>query len=255
MYLKNVLNINLGQLYIHHFIYFVTLKLFKLQSFFFFFFNDPPTTEISPLPLPASLPISPLAFFSSPLSTRRNINLINGPTPGSPPSEIVNLISSRSYGAEGTFNVRLTSAVAFESNATYEHDVYTEYSPIAACKDCVGNFLQRQPNVLVNAGLYVRYRGFDGSFYDSYTGRTFTSDLNNIELPSYHIFRLDLGYARTFTGGARARLGLTVYNLFDNQAVSEGSPRQGTLQNAGQAYFIGRQVLPRRIAARLSYDF
>ena len=196
-----------------------------------------------------------LAGFYSTLSNRRNINLINGPTPGSPPSEVVNLISSRSYGAEGTFNVRLTSSVALESNATYEHDVYTEYSPIAACKDCAGNFLQRQPNVLANAGLYVRYRGFDGSFYDSYTGRTFTSDLNNIELPSYHIFRLDLGYARTFTGGARARLGLSVYNLFDNQAVSEGSPRQGTLQNVGQAYFIGRQVLPRRIAARLSYDF
>src|SRR6266513_150669 len=58
-----------------------------------------------------------LAGFYSTLSNRRNINLINGPTPGSPPSEVVNLISSRSYGAEGTFNVRLTSSVALESNA------------------------------------------------------------------------------------------------------------------------------------------
>src|SRR2546421_11180108 len=34
-------------------------------SFLFFFFNDPPPTEISPLPLPAVLPISapPLGFF------------------------------------------------------------------------------------------------------------------------------------------------------------------------------------------------
>jgi outer membrane receptor protein involved in Fe transport len=196
-----------------------------------------------------------IAAFYSTLLNRRNINLINGPTPGSAPSEVVNLISTRSYGAEGTFNIRLTNILSFESNATYEHDYYTEYTPVAACQACVGNFLQRQPNVLANAGLYFRHRGFDGAFYDSYTGRTFTSDLNNIELPSYHIFRLDLGYSYAFTRGDRVRLGLSVYNLFDNQAVSEGSPRQGTLQNVGQAYFIGRQVLPRRISARLSYDF
>jgi iron complex outermembrane receptor protein len=79
--------------------------------------------------------------------------------------------------------------------------------------------------------------------------------LNNIELPSYHIVRLDAGFTRTFAGGDRARIGISVYNLFDSTAVSEGSPRQGTLQNTGQAYFIGRQVLPRRIMARLSYEF
>src|SRR2546430_14890489 len=37
--------------------------------FFFFFFNDPPTTEISPFPLPDALPILPArlpaAFFIS----------------------------------------------------------------------------------------------------------------------------------------------------------------------------------------------
>jgi len=202
------------------------------------------------MPAPATI-----AAFYSTLSNRRNINFINGPTPGSAPVEVVNLISTRSYGTEGTFNLRLTDFLSFESNATYEHDRYTQYTPVAACTNCVGNDMQRQPNIMANAGLYFRQSGFDASIYDTYTGRTFTSDLNNIKLPGYHIVRLDVGYARTFAAGDRARIGVSVYNLFDSDAVSEGSPRQGTLQNAGQAYFIGRQVLPRRVTARLTYDF
>jgi outer membrane receptor protein involved in Fe transport len=146
--------------------------------------------------------------------------------------------------------------LSFEGNATYEHDVYTKYTPVAACQpDCVGKTMQRQPNVLGNLGLYYKDSLFDAAIFDSYTGRTFTSDLNNIELAGFHIVRLDAGYTRTFSGGDRARIGVSVYNLFDSTAVTEGSPRQGTLQNAGQAYFIGRQVLPRRIMARLSYEF
>jgi iron complex outermembrane receptor protein len=196
-----------------------------------------------------------IAGFYSTLANRRNINFINGPTPGSAPIEVVNVISTRSYGTEATLDVRLFGRLSFRGNATYEHDIYTKYTPVAACTDCVGNFMQRQPNVLGNLGLYYKDETYDAALFDSFTGRTFASDLNNIELPSYHIVRLDAGYTRTFAGGDRARIGISVYNLFDSTAVSEGSPRQGTLQNAGQAYFIGRQVLPRRIMARLSYEF
>jgi iron complex outermembrane recepter protein len=196
--------------------------------------------------------ISP--FFTT-LTNRRNINLINGPTPGSAPEEVVNLISTRSYGVEAVFNMRLMDYLSFEGNATYEHDIYTQYSPVAACTECVGNFLQRQPNVMANFGLYFRQSGFDASIFDTYTGRTFTSDLNNIELPGYHIVRLNVGYTRTFAGGDSARLGIDIYNLFDSDAVTEGSPRQGTEQSLGAAYFIGRQVLPRRVLARLTYNF
>ncbi|HEY0746421.1 MAG TPA: TonB-dependent receptor, partial [Steroidobacteraceae bacterium] len=195
------------------------------------------------------------AIFYTTLSNRRNVNFINGATPGSAPVEVANLISSKSWGAEATLNVRLLDYLSFEGNATYEHDEYTQYTPVAACTNCVGNDLQRQPNILANAGLYFRASAFDAAFFDTFTGRTFTSDLNNIELPSYNIFRLDAGYTRTFSGGDRARISFDVYNLFDSQAVTEGSPRQGTLQNGGQAYFIGRQVLPRRVLARLTYNF
>lgn len=196
-----------------------------------------------------------LTGFYTNLSNRRNVNLINGPTPGSPPDEVVNMISTESYGTEATFNYMITEALSFESNFTYEHDEYTQYTPVAACTSCVGNWLQRQPDIMFNAGLYYDDGMFDGAFFDTYTGRTYTSDLNNIELPGYHIVRLDAGYTMDLGQGEKARLGFDVYNLFNSQAATEGSPRQGTLQSTGQAYFIGRDVLPRRLMMRLSYRY
>src|SRR5260370_5481043 len=170
-----------------------------------------------------------IAGFYSTLANRRNINFINGATPGSAPVEVVNVISTRSYGTEATLNVRMFGGLSFEGNATYEHDIYTKYTPVAACTDCVGNFMQRQPNILGNLGLYYKDSRFDAALFDSFTGRTFTSDLNNIELPSYHIVRLDAGYTRTFAGGDRARIGISVYNLFATPAPSTASPPQATL--------------------------
>jgi len=193
-------------------------------------------------------------FFTT-LQNRRNVEFINGTAVGSAPLEVTNLISSRSYGVEGMCNVRLTDFLSFASNATYEHDIYTQYTPVAACIDCVGNFEQRQPNWLATYGVYYRQNGVDASISDTYTGRTFTSDLNNIELPGYHIARLNAGYTKTFAGGDYGRIGVDVYNLFDSHAVTEGSPRQGTEQTLGAAYFVGRQVLPRRVLARLTYNF
>ena len=51
------------------------------------------------------------------------------------------------------------------------------------------------------------------------------------------------------------RLGINVFNLLDTDATTEGSPRQDNNQTTGGAYFVGRPVLPRRIAARLTVDF
>jgi outer membrane receptor protein involved in Fe transport len=108
---------------------------------------------------------------------------------------------------------------------------------------------------MFNAGLYYNQYGFDASVLDDFTGRTFTSDLNNIPLPAFHVVRLNAGYTFHPTGFGQLRIGFDIYNLFDNQAVTEGSPRLGTLQNAGQAFFVGRTVLPRRWRLQASYKF
>ncbi len=48
---------------------------------------------------------------------------------------------------------------------------------------------------------------------------------------------------------------MNVFNLLDTDAVTEGSPRQDVNQTVGGAYFVGRPVLPRRIAGRVTFNF
>jgi outer membrane receptor protein involved in Fe transport len=193
------------------------------------------------------------AFYST-LTDRQNVQLLNNPAGGGI-VELVNQVATRSYGVTGDVRYRITDNLSFQGNATYEHDRYTKYTPIAACTACVGNELVRQPDWMANAGLYYADDRFDGALYDTYTGRSYTSDLNNIQLPAFNVVRLDVGYTMEVRGGDKLRAGVSVYNLFDTQAVTEGSPRLGTLQNAGTAFFVGRTVLPRRVTVNLSYKF
>ena len=194
-----------------------------------------------------------LSGFYSTLSDLRNINLVNSPTGGV--AEVVNTVATRTYGVEGAVKYALSNGLSFDGNITYQDDIYTQYSPVAACTNCVNNDLQRQPQWTGNAGVYYHAHGIDAAQFDTFTGRTFTSELNNNRLPSYHVVRFELGYTTTLRGGDQVRAGLSVYNLFDSEAVTEGSPRLGTLQNAGQAYFVGRTVFPRRLTVNLSYKF
>jgi outer membrane receptor protein involved in Fe transport len=203
----------------------------------------------------ASGPLSgSVSLFYSTLTDRQNVQLLNGP-PGGGLVELVNQIATRSYGVTSDIRYRIIDNLSFQGNFTYEHDRYTQYTPISACTNCVGNELVRQPEWMANAGLYYADDRFDAALFDTYTGRTFTSDLNNIPLPDFNIVRFDAGYTMTVRGGDKLRAGVSVYNLFDSQAVTEGSPRLGTLQNAGTAYFVGRTVLPRRVTVNVSYKF
>ena len=195
------------------------------------------------------------SIFYATLTNLRNIQLINGPTPGSAPTEVVNLVSTRTYGAEANVTATIVPHLTFEGNATYQHDVYTLYTPVAGCTNCVGDREQRQPDFVSNFGLYFRHHLFDASLFDTYTGRTFTSDLNNIRLGGYNILRLDIGANVPVSGNQTVRISADIYNLLNNQGATEGNPRQGALQNAGQAYFVGRDILPRRVMGKLSYAF
>jgi hypothetical protein len=48
---------------------------------------------------------------------------------------------------------------------------------------------------------------------------------------------------------------VNVFNVFDTDATTEGSPRLDNNQTVGGAYFVGRPVLPRRITARATFNF
>ena len=107
--------------------------------------------------------------------------------------------------------------------------------------------------MLYNAGLYYDDHAFDASVATTYTGPNYTDNSNAIRLNGFNTVRVVAGYTLPLANKQSVRLGLDVYNLFDSQGISEGSPRQ-VAQTVG-AYFVGRPILPRRVSAKLSYNF
>ena len=190
-----------------------------------------------------------LAALYTELSDRRAVSFVNSPTGGV--IERVNIVSTESYGAEATFNILIVGDLSFEGNVTWQEHEYTKFDTNSAF---VGNELLRQPNFIYNAGLYYDNGRFDAALYTTHTGSTFTTEANTIQLDSYDVARVDFGY-RFEWGDQSARVGFDVYNLFDDDGITEGSPRQDTSQTVGGAYFVGRPVLPRRYTVQLTVDF
>jgi iron complex outermembrane recepter protein len=183
------------------------------------------------------------------LNDRRAVSFVNGPN-GSV-IERVNIVSTESYGMEADFTFRLLDNLNLEGNVTWQEHEFTEFDTNPAF---VGNELLRQPNLLYNLGLYYDDGRFDAQLYNTHTGDTFTTESNLISLDAYDIMRLGAGYTFDWAG-MTSRIGIDVYNLLDDDGITEGSPRQDTAQAASGAFFVGRPVLPRRYTLRFTVNF
>jgi outer membrane receptor protein involved in Fe transport len=147
----------------------------------------------------------------------------------------------------------------FSGNLTIQEAKYRQFQALVnnvptPNPAIIGNDLERQPNVLYNAGLYYDDNALDVSLFTNYTGDNFVASNNAILLHGWNIVNLDAGY-KIPIGNNAVRIGINVFNLFDTDAVTEGSPRQDNNQVSGGAYFVGRPVLPRRITGRLTFTF
>jgi iron complex outermembrane recepter protein len=191
------------------------------------------------------------------LNNRRQVLFVNDGLGGF--TERVNLVGTESYGAEATLTVRLIDNLTFDGNITYMHHEYVSFIPDPATvpppPSFQGNELERQPNLLYNAGLYYDDDTIDAAIFTNYTGDNFVASNNLIELEGFNIVNLDAGYTLHFGDEQRLRIGVNVFNLFDTDATTEGSPRQDNNQTTGGAFFVGRPVLPRRVVARLTFNF
>lgn len=191
------------------------------------------------------------AFFYTKLDNRRQVLFVNDGAGGF--TERVNLVGTRSYGLEFTANIKLVENLRFAGNLTIQDAEYTSFDTTPAF---IGNDLERQPELLYNAGLYYDDGALDASIFTYHTGDNFTAANNAITLDGWNIVNLDAGYKFGVGGGDRnVRVGVNVFNLFESDAVTEGSPRQDTFQTTGGAYFVGRPVLPRRITAKVTFNF
>lgn len=191
-----------------------------------------------------------LAGFYSELDDRRSVDFVNDGQGGV--IEVTSIQSTRSYGIEASASVYLTSALRLDGNVTFQDHKFTDFDSNA---QFIGNELRRQPNLLFNTGVIYDDDRFDFAFFQTFVGNNFANDSNTVLLDSHNIARLDAGYTFSVMGAQTARIGFSVFNLFDNDGVTEGSPRQGVGQSEDQAFFVGRPILPRRYSVRLTYDF
>lgn len=195
------------------------------------------------------------AAFYTKLDNRRQINFINDGQGGF--TEQVNLVATRSWGVEATLDLKLHKYLHFNGNLTLQNAKYTQFMQNGTSNlNVIGKDLERQPDILYNAGLYYDDGTVDLSFFTNYTGDNFTASTNAIRLDGWNVFNVDAGIkVKPFGDRRSVRLGINVFNLFDTDAVTEGSPRQDVNQTVGGAYFVGRPVLPRRISARATLKF
>ena len=198
-----------------------------------------------------------MAAFYTKLTNRRQVLFVNDGSGGF--IERVNLVATQSYGGNATLRWQLLPNLAAEGNITMQHAEYKEFQTAVnnvptSNPAIIGNSLERQPDILYNAGLYYDDGNFDGSLFTNYTGDVFVASNNAIVLKGFNVVNLDAGY-KFGIAGRKVRLGINVFNLLNTDATTEGSPRQDNNQTAGGQYFVGRPVLPRRIAARLTVDF
>lgn len=198
------------------------------------------------------------ALFYTKLTNRRQVLFINDGAGGF--REAVNLVATRSWGAEATLDLRLLKNLRFNGNLTLQNAKYTQFQALVnnvptPNPAIIGKELERQPDLLYNAGLYYDDGLIDLSFFTNYTGDNYTASTNTIQLRGWNVFNLDGGVTLRVMGDKRVRVGINVFNLFNTDATTEGSPRQDVNQAATGAYFVGRPVLPRRISARATFNF
>lgn len=194
-----------------------------------------------------------IMFYYTELNDRRNVDFVNDPNNAGNIIEEVTLQSTEAYGIEASATWYLNDFFSLYGNITLRQHEFTKSE---GAPEIVGNELRRQPNELANLGARFVYSGFDASLLYNYHGKNFANDSNTVELDSYNLLRLDAGYTWDFADGQSIRLSLHVFNLTDEQGITEGSPRQGNAQTGEPAqFFVGRPILPRRTMVRLTYDF
>lgn len=196
--------------------------------------------------------VNALIFYTT-LDDRRNVDFINDPNNPGNIIEEVSLQSTEAFGIEAGATFYINDYWSVNGNITLRDHEFSEVESNPALE---GNELRRQPTELANTAVRFQYNGFDAALFHNFHGDNFANDSNTVELDSYNLFRLEAGYTVEFNEGQRLRISAHIFNLTDEEGITEGSPRQGNAQTGQPAqFFVGRPILPRRTMLRLTYDF
>ncbi len=191
--------------------------------------------------------------FWTTLTDRQSVDFVNDGMGG-----VINQVavqSTRAIGVEAGAVYRFTNDFSVNGNVTWRDHEFTDFTDNLGNQVNEGNELRRQPNLIFNTGATYDDGRFDFSIFHNYHGSNFANDGNTVQLDTYNLVRLDAGYTYEVADNQAIRLSINVFNLFDADTATEGSPRQGDAQGTDDDFFVGRPILPRRITARATYDF
>lgn len=169
--------------------------------------------------------------------------------------------TTSSMGAEASWSYRFTDNWNFFGTATFQDHEITKNETTDLTNGNVttqneGNEIGRQPNLLGTLGIGFDDRKVDASFILNHTGSKFTDDSNNVELDAITLARFSAGYTFPVQEENSVRLGVSVFNLFDSEGLTEGNPRAGIGGQVDQGeFFFGRPVLPRRVFLTATFNF
>ena len=194
-----------------------------------------------------------VTFFYTTLDDRRNVDFENDPNNPGNIIEVVSLQSTKALGIEASITYYLNEFWSLHGNVTLRDH---EFESADGNPDIVGKELRRQPTEMANTAIRFNYNNFDAALFHNFHGDNFANDSNTVELDAYNLLRLEAGYTQEFADGQTLRISANIFNLTDEQGITEGSPRQGNAQSGQPAqFFVGRPILPRRVMLRLTYDF
>ncbi|OJJ22488.1 hypothetical protein BKI52_07350 [marine bacterium AO1-C] len=192
-----------------------------------------------------------VAGFFVGLNDRRSIDFVNDGQGGV--VEQVFTQSTQTLGVEGTATYQVISGLSLNTQLTYQEHQFTK---VEGNTDLEGNRLRRQPLFKGSLGLNYNKNRIDFNASMVYLGQRYANDANTVQLDPYSLVRVGAGYTFNLDKqGGTLRLGVSIFNLLDSEGVTEGSPRQGNTQVGTASFFVGRPILPRRIALRALFEF
>ena len=170
-------------------------------------------------------------------------NEVKGDTFVAQPGDPAEVLTNEAYGVEIDFNYYNDNGFTLRLNSTIQETEITE-SPTN-----VGNEAQRQPSWQVRVTPSYDLEFSNGMYATVYgtlsaVGDRFANNENTVTLDGYE--KIDLGMILNLSD--EVQMQLSVNNLTDEEALTEGDPRDSLSSN-------GRYILPRTIDFSISYQF
>lgn len=190
------------------------------------------------------------ATFYVTLDDRQQVQFVNDPITGQTVEQITEL-STEAVGIEANGSYDINDYISLNGNFILQnHEISESADPTIEGKE-----LQRKPNEVVNLGIDVNVENIDFSLQINHQGRAFGNDANTSKLPSFQYLNLNLGYSIDVGNEDSFRIGLSVFNVTDEQGLQEGNPRFDQDSNTAPEFVSARPILPRRYTVKLTYDF